>query len=125
MRIVYDGGRANHADSDVISYEVNDWKNSGIIIGDAVAQAIAAQWHSPGNETAALSTRGIVTADMTSVDFCDHEEFDALDHWGQMEILALHQYIVTKQIEAGLNICQDCDTMQVLNDNNVCKECAA
>jgi len=98
MQIVYQN-RVPHASQEVIDSEVWSWQDGTVDhIGDSVAQAIAAQWHSPGSpNSTALSTMGAVTWDMRIEDFASDVEYLLAGQEDRWALDALETYIQAAQ----------------------------
>jgi hypothetical protein len=103
MTVVYDGGRQIHLNSETLYAYVkaldktNQDLNSVNDINDVAAQSIAAMWHSPYGESTFLSTRGMVTEDMTIKDFCTDREYSGLSLDDSLLVDYLDSYIQSKQ----------------------------
>lgn len=132
---VYEGGRAEHVSSTDVHRAVMEWdyRNKRFpsakdqrIISDAVAQTIAAWWHSPGEPyTTMLSTMGVV------------DRYTELSHFGteaqctmeraRMALRALGAYIVDKQMNAptGSRVCacHDCFEIAIVRAGEMCNDC--
>lgn len=100
MQIVY-RNKVDHVSHDVVDSQVWDWEENETIISDEVAQTIASWWHSPGSpNSTALSTMGVVTADMDIRDFADAAEYLLASDSDALELDALEDYIKSKQWES-------------------------
>jgi hypothetical protein len=106
MTIVYDGGRQEHMTSEELyAYLAElDAQNSALPFGerseinDRAAQTIAAMWHSPGNESTALSTAGWVTVEMSPRDFYTVSEYQMASAREKRALDYLATYILSKQV---------------------------
>src|SRR6267142_3866162 len=97
MNIVYKN-KVDHASTEWVAYDVDDFHMDGTVISDASAQAIAAWWHSPGSPlSTVLSTMGAVTEDMHIHDFASPREYADSDFNDKLVLNALEAYIETKQ----------------------------
>lgn len=94
MHVIY-SAEFRHADSYYVEDWVKEFKLSGKIIPDSVAQAIASYWHSPGSpQSTILSTMGKVTYEMTREDFATDAEYAALEYdCDRHELDALSAYL--------------------------------
>jgi len=101
---LYNAGPLRHPYVDEVAAQVEEFKDWGVIISDAVAQAIASWWHSPGypNSTR-LSTMGMVGVETSISDFCTPAEYSAdwTSQTDRDEIDALEAYILVIQANAG------------------------
>jgi hypothetical protein len=125
MLVVYDGDFLPLASIAEVDDAVFLWGSQGIVIPDYVAQTIASWWHSPGNESAALSTRGVVTATMTMADFVSTEERESPFRTTEeiAELNALEAYINSKKSDAGMEFCHWCEEFSTLDGECViCEE---
>ena len=111
MQIVYNGVSLTHLLSDEVDAQVHVWNNTGELISDNAAQTIAAWWHSPGNESALLSTQGKVSASITIRDFASQEEYESeyRTEIERLELDALEAYINAKKADAGMKYCDSCE----------------
>jgi len=87
-----------HLSSGEVDFEIWEFNFRGEVISDACAQTIASWWHSPGSpNSTALSTMGVVTADMELSDFANQYEYTHADNRDRDALDALKKYIQTKQ----------------------------
>jgi hypothetical protein len=97
MNIVYQN-KVDHASTEQVAYDADDFHMDGTIISDESAQAIASWWHSPGSPlSTVLSTMGAVTDDMNIRDFANEQEYDNADFSQKLELDALNGYIEARQ----------------------------
>lgn len=126
-RIVYAAGVMAHLSESQVSLAVEAYHGAGVIISDAVAQTIAAWWHSANGESAFLSTQGRITTTMTLDDFVSPLEYSAESVTNKRDLDALKAYIQHHQIAAGMTWCEACETLQFCeygDSVNLCSECA-
>jgi hypothetical protein len=129
MQVIYNGNRMPHLSFREVDLEVMVWRKTGDIISDAAAQSIAGRWAHGTGESTILSTRGIVTATMSIYDFVSEKERNSPFRTDEetAEIDALEAYIVSKQKESGMVVCDGCDTLAICeygDSANICQECA-
>jgi hypothetical protein len=123
MQIVYQG-EEGHASLREVQDEVDKWRTLGDCLSDAVAQTIASWWHSPAEPNSTrLSTMGIVTADMNFYNFATDAEYEAAAEDDRNALDALADYIMVKQVDAGMLECAECYEIAFVT-NGICKECA-
>lgn len=108
MTIVYSGGRLPHLSTATLHAHMAELVESNhhrplelqVEITDAVAQTIAAMWHSPGRpESTLLSTMGQVSDTMTMGDFATSSEYESADAMDKVCLDYLLTYILRKQAD--------------------------
>lgn len=139
--IVHNPGHREHYTSENLHKYLA--ARTDVVIGDAMAQTIAAFWHTPGSPNSTLlSTQGKVSSDMSIEDFADisvyrdytpkgheHEDHVRFMRESLVELEALDQYIKHYQqfptTPTGVHpcACMDCDGLQYGRKGDLCEHC--